>query len=464
MIGALPALRCGWLVVAVWFLLLIPSLSCSPLCSCRPQSDCTSPPYGWDPLDIAVLGLHPPCPTHGEVVCCDRDAATLWAAQQRQQDWKIDSVVAEVFLPVQQEEEGVECNCLPASVCPPEFRGPQSQCGAVGGSLLQLCCLPRPSVVGGGQPSSDQHQQNSYHVNKRLVPSGSAPTTKQTSLHKSPFLPKRQLRLKSMEKLRMLHKLVDDGGLAVPGDTESVKLEEGIFSSEDWNKVEDGFGKTGPPVVLVPCSPSCSGNLYNPSSANHRKMYGLLPSCPSRNFRCIITITLDTILNNHNLPVFNLHGALQYMAEVMEIFPRTKTVTNSNELRKVKILKNQSNGKKWPQFSGRKQGSLHEAIYDPVDLDFHKIRESIGQSKSRAESFVSLMRAGRKKTHSEGEESDRSLVERISRLEIDMSKSDARVMINMRHAPAITRMQKQKLRPVLDALMKVLDSVNLHII
>ena len=55
------------MVVAVWFLLLIPTLSCSPLCSCLPRADCTSPPYGWDPLDIAVLGLHPPCPTHGEV-------------------------------------------------------------------------------------------------------------------------------------------------------------------------------------------------------------------------------------------------------------------------------------------------------------------------------------------------------------------------------------------------------------
>ena len=51
------------------------SASVSPpdSCPCTPPHQCPWPAYGSHVLDIAVLGLHPPCVKYGEVRCCDKD-------------------------------------------------------------------------------------------------------------------------------------------------------------------------------------------------------------------------------------------------------------------------------------------------------------------------------------------------------------------------------------------------------
>merc|ERR1711954_282381 len=41
-------------------------------CSCVSSLTCTTVPYGRLALDIALLGVHAPCPLPGQVLCCDR--------------------------------------------------------------------------------------------------------------------------------------------------------------------------------------------------------------------------------------------------------------------------------------------------------------------------------------------------------------------------------------------------------
>ena len=44
----------------------------SPSCFCTSRILCQWKPYGSHPLDIAVLGLHPPCREYNHVVCCNK--------------------------------------------------------------------------------------------------------------------------------------------------------------------------------------------------------------------------------------------------------------------------------------------------------------------------------------------------------------------------------------------------------
>ena len=61
-------------------MLLLLQLCLSPVsglpssCPCLPAPACAWPPYGSHPLDIALLGIHPPCAEYGEVRCCDKAA------------------------------------------------------------------------------------------------------------------------------------------------------------------------------------------------------------------------------------------------------------------------------------------------------------------------------------------------------------------------------------------------------
>ena len=59
------------------------SASAPESCSCVPEPDCPWEPYGTHPLDVAVLGLHPPCPIYGHVRCCDKSVVKWYYQDDR---------------------------------------------------------------------------------------------------------------------------------------------------------------------------------------------------------------------------------------------------------------------------------------------------------------------------------------------------------------------------------------------
>ena len=72
-----------WIVT---YSLFISSTRASPeSCTCLPEYECMDPhgPYGSHPLDVAVLGLHAPCPVYGQVRCCDKSVVKWYYQDDR---------------------------------------------------------------------------------------------------------------------------------------------------------------------------------------------------------------------------------------------------------------------------------------------------------------------------------------------------------------------------------------------
>ena len=161
-------------------MLLLLQLCLSPVsglpssCPCVPAPACAWSPYGSHPLDIALLGIHPPCPEYGEVRCCDKAAFSRYyedyAAEilkspnssreeisdaisddkddllmyETSNSW--DNPTATMKHQSISASDEVLCGCLKKSVCPLEFWNLDS--GHCEESLV-MCC------VGKHGPNSD---------------------------------------------------------------------------------------------------------------------------------------------------------------------------------------------------------------------------------------------------------------------------------------------------------------------
>ena len=152
--------ECGMLLLLQLCLSPVSGLPSS--CPCLPAPACAWPPYGSHPLDIALLGIHPPCAEYGEVRCCDKAAfgryyedyeAEILKSHNNFISEEMSDIIFEDELmhessnswdnPTRKYQsistsEDLLCGCLKKSVCPPVFWNPDS--GHCEDSLV-MCCV-----------------------------------------------------------------------------------------------------------------------------------------------------------------------------------------------------------------------------------------------------------------------------------------------------------------------------------
>jgi len=168
------------------------SLAQSPSCFCTSRILCQWKPYGSHPLDIAVLGLHPPCREYNHVVCCNksefkwyygndeilsrpridskpgndaqsdikptgrnlvRSTTEKTTVRSTTEEIAFRSTTVKVIKDVlksdskskdksvsdfDNDEDDTKCGCLPFHICPTEFRKHSGTCDP---PLFQ-CCVP----------------------------------------------------------------------------------------------------------------------------------------------------------------------------------------------------------------------------------------------------------------------------------------------------------------------------------
>ena len=137
-----------WIVT--YSLFISSTRASSESCMCLPEYECMDPhgPYGSHPLDVAVLGLHAPCPVYGQVRCCDKSVVKWYYQDDRTEyvhgnadvgEYIVEDLHLDVISDDSESDEKKDlCGCLDLAVCPPSFRQYWSEeCK----HPLVLCCV-----------------------------------------------------------------------------------------------------------------------------------------------------------------------------------------------------------------------------------------------------------------------------------------------------------------------------------
>ena len=300
------------MVYSLMLLLMIASISrvlSSPTsrCSCVSSITCTTVPYGRLALDIALLGVHAPCPLPGQVLCCDRSGLEdLYGdSEPRQQILEKAHPVDNGHVTVTQvpegsifigdknlleiDEDGIEielindndaikrpesignnklkvkesviggdedeltsrCGCIPAGICPQEYKyAGNDQCDKT--ARLELCCI---NVLDDEEPQHEVEIEDFDHSEEP-----------QHEAQADGTVPAEEYRVASVE---------------AEATFPNIKFPLGEKSSGvDLNETQQSFN-TPPKVSLVPCTITCTGIPYSPLDIQHRELYGLLAECSS---------------------------------------------------------------------------------------------------------------------------------------------------------------------------------------
>jgi len=310
-------------------------------CSCVSSLTCTTAPYGRLALDIALLGVHAPCPLPGQVLCCDRSGLEDLYGDSEPRPLILEQVHlvgnGNVMVPtvpeteftdedfnhlhvdegdeIQNEVNGVnenekrpesydydklkeekslngvddglssKCGCIPAEICPQQFKHAGiDQCDETAG--LVLCCI---DVVDEGEPQHEDEIEDSLHV--------------PGPLHE------------------VLEEYTAHAGDPQYGDPVGATNLSITVPLGDHTPVvelnEKQPSPTTPPLLsLVPCTKTCTGISYSPLNTQHKELYGFLAECSTGMVRCILHLDLQQFIHsdNFNLPIFNLPNFIRYLS------------------------------------------------------------------------------------------------------------------------------------------------------
>jgi len=332
-------------------------------CECIPGGQCASQPYGSSALDLSVLGIFPPCSSHGYVRCCSRKglesvyAGMLKAAVNQQPAVNIRPVDIPSASQLVHDHSNDECGCIPAGLCRSGITRQTSDCSG----HLELCCIhgvsqndflvnlfsqnevsntpeaPTRAPVFRPSPVFSPSKQQEKPIN--VAKSIEEPT--QQDVEGLPCLPAVQCsKVYGYDPLdiakygvlspcakRGLHRCVEPknrGSLVQPQrkttvttttrrttiTTTTTTTARTIFTTTSAYEFD---GRVGVQAVqkmrIVPCIPVslCKGTAYNPSDSGHLARFGVLPRCRQAMSRCImeVDIGLDSGQPKVNLPFFS---------------------------------------------------------------------------------------------------------------------------------------------------------------
>jgi len=310
-------------------------------CSCVTSLTCTTVPYGRLALDIALLGVHAPCPLPGEVLCCDRSGLEdLYGdseprqrileqvhlvgndniivspeldiangdinkvlkkdtmeikvnsdndASRKPESFEHDKLKTEKYsTSVGNDDLSSKCGCIPAGICPQQFKhAGVDQCDESAG--LELCCV---DVVDEGEL---QHQHET-EIEGAVHAEGS----------------QQEAQAEDTDHAAELQRVTP-----VESNNPNVKVSLGDKSPVlELNEKQPNLNPS-PQLYLVPCTNPCTGIPYSPLDNQHRKLYGVLSECSSGLVRCIYHLDLQQFIHpdNLHLPVFNLPNFLSFLSK-----------------------------------------------------------------------------------------------------------------------------------------------------
>jgi len=312
-------------------------------CSCVTSLTCTTVPYGRLALDIALLGVHAPCPEPGQVLCCDRsgledlygdseprrrllEQVHLGAnsniivspeldipdgetnpsqvhkveeieikadsdndATRRPESFEHDkSNVEESFTSVGNEYPSSKCGCIPAGICPQQFKHAGiDQCDVSAG--LELCCV---DVVDEGEPQNGAEIEGTVHAEG----------------------PQQEAQAQVEDTVNAA-----EPQHVAPVDSSNPNIEVSLGDNSpvvELNEKQPNLNPS-PSLYLVPCTNPCTGIPYSPIDTQHRELYGVLAECSSGLVRCIYHLDLQQFIHpdNFNLPVFNLPNFISFLSK-----------------------------------------------------------------------------------------------------------------------------------------------------
>jgi len=311
-------------------------------CSCVSSLTCTTVPYGRLAMDIALLGAHAPCPESGQVLCCDRsgledlygdseprqrvleqvhlltngniiaspeldipDGETNTNPSQVHKEAEIEikadsdidatripesfehdkSYAEESFTSVGSEYPSSKCGCIPAGICPQQFKhAGVDQCEESAG--LELCCVH----VHEGEQQNEAEIEGSVHQQEAQA---------QVEDTVNVAEPQYVAPVESSIPIPSIEVSLDDKSPVV-----------------ELNEKQSNLNPS-PSLYLVPCTNPCTGIPYSPLDTQHRELYGVLAECSDGLVRCIYHLDLQQFIHpdNFNLPVFNLPNFISFLSK-----------------------------------------------------------------------------------------------------------------------------------------------------
>jgi len=347
-----------------------------PLCRCALPSSCPTPVHGSLPHDIEVYGHHPPCPTPGETLCCNRvgdiierhsiselvevtlpvsNISTVGDHNRTKNDSSdnievvndtssksLDLGREKIKIGASGSDLGTKCGCIPVGICLEKFRRTGGdQCDKTAG--LELCCVTlqdeehdREVQIVAQEDVISHYEEDSQRETSPVVVDGSHISS--SPLPQVHFVPQD----KASEPKNVLlggnstFDKIDSSATSQAPQPQLSLLPEDVANHNQ----EVGPSTLEPqPLSLVPCTPTCNGIAYSPDNSQHKKKYGVLAECSPGLVRCIYQLDLQLFLHpdNFNLPVFNVPN-------IISLFLKSSS-DKSKVIREESTTQNRKGGK-----------------------------------------------------------------------------------------------------------------------